>query len=116
MSGLSLSRQSSQIASPNKEVQLQKDESARTDIDPELKDIYDRIKDAEENYNDTRDLIIELADYFVKVDSRERALNNYILAYEKPSSATDIKLDITFKVLLAGLKWSDLELMKKQVD
>ena len=113
MSGLSLSRQSSSIASPNKEELHKREDQSREDLDPELKDIYARIKEAEENYNDTRDLIIELADYFVKIDSRDRAINNYILAFEKAAGATDIKLDITFKVLLAGLKWQDLELMKK---
>ena len=116
MSGLSLSRQSSMLASPDKEEQRKKEDESKGDLDPELKEIYAKIKEAEENYNDIRDLLIELADYFVKVDQKERAVSNYILAYEKASGAVDIKLDITFKFFLAGLKWQDLELMKKQVD
>ena len=113
MSGLSLSRQSSALASPDKEEQRKKEDESKGDLDPELKVIYAKIKEAEENYNDIRDLLIELADYFVKVDQKERAVSNYILAYEKASGAVDIKLDITFKFFLAGLKWQDLELMKK---
>lgn len=114
---LSLSRSASLLVSPPREKELRAGEESRTDLDPELLEKYRRLKDAEQNFGDleVREILIEIAQYFLARGDLSRALNNYSSAYEKAGS-TDVKIDITLKVMLIGFKLKDSELLKKQIE
>lgn len=114
---LSLSRSASLLVSPPKEKELRTTEESSPDLDPELMDKYMRLKDAEQNFGDleVREILIEIAQYFFSRGYLERALSNYFTAYEK-AGTTDVKIDITLKVMLIGFKLQDLELLKKQIE
>lgn len=114
---LQLSQQISALISESKETQTRKEEETLDSLEPELKELYKKLKEAEDNFGDleVRDALIELGDFFFKKDNIERALNNFVLAYAK-AGAADFKIDICMKLMLLGFKLRDLDLLKKQVE
>lgn len=99
----SLSRGPSITGSPSREEQRRKKEIEDGGNPDELSKLYSQLSEAELNFNemDIRDILIRIGDYFLAKSDAERSLNNFLLAYSK-AGTTDIKIDITLKIMLIG--------------
>lgn len=104
-------------ANPAKEEELRKQETERGGLPTELSTLYTRLSEAEQNFSDIdiRDIMIEIGDYWQKLGDFERAINVYLVAYEK-AGASDIKIDITLKISLIGFKTKNLDMLKKEIE
>ena len=114
---MSLFKSLSITPAPEKEDERRKAEAEQPNIPERLKELYSSYKDAEDNYNEQgiRDVLIEIGDYFFEQNNLERAVNNFLLAYNR-AGTSDIKIDITLKLILVGFRIKDLDLLKKQVE
>lgn len=112
-----MSRSSSVMASPSREEQKRKSDLETGAISPALQELYHKLKEAEENFSemDLRDTFIMIGEYFLEAGEFERSLSNFQLAYDK-AGATDIKIDITLKMMLVGFKVKDHERLRKHVE
>ncbi|CAG9321349.1 unnamed protein product [Blepharisma stoltei] len=104
-------------ANPTQEEELRKAEVEKGDLPSALSALYTRLSEAEQNFSDIdiRDTLIEIGDYFQAEGNFDRAINIYLIAYDK-AGASDIKIDITLKIALIGFKTKNLDMLKKEIE
>ena len=84
------------------------------DFEAELKKLDDTIKNAEENEGDTeiRDAVIAKADFYLKNDKIDKAIEIYYIGLKK-SIGVARKMDIIFIIMEIYFKQDNLKLVKE---
>ena len=84
------------------------------DFEAELKKLDDTIKNTEENEGDTeiRDAVIAKADFYLKNDKIDKAIEIYYIGLKK-SIGVARKMDIIFIIMEIYFKQDNLKLVKE---
>ena len=84
------------------------------DFEAELKKLDDKIKNNEENEGDTeiRDAVIAKADFYLKNDKIDKAIEIYYIGLKK-SIGVARKMDIIFIIMEIYFKQDNLKLVKE---
>eukprot|EP00929_Paragymnodinium_shiwhaense_P028586 TRINITY_DN1654_c0_g1_i1.p1 TRINITY_DN1654_c0_g1~~TRINITY_DN1654_c0_g1_i1.p1 ORF type:complete len:388 (+),score=131.43 TRINITY_DN1654_c0_g1_i1:67-1230(+) len=97
------------------------DEALRAELkkknDEELAKIEAKIQDASENLGETetRDAMLEKADFFNRIGDKSAALEAYTVAFEK-TIGTGGRLDNILTVIRIAFFFEDMDLAKKEID
>jgi 26S proteasome regulatory subunit N7 len=88
-----------------------------TDIQNKLKELDDKIKDAEENLgeNEVREGNLAKAQYYHQIGDKDAALSAYRLTQSK-TVALGQKLDNVFAMIRIGFAFSDKDLIRRSID
>jgi 26S proteasome regulatory subunit N7 len=82
-----------------------------------LKELDAKIQDAEDNFGESevREALLNKAEYYHKIGDKEKALTAYRTTSDKTVSLGQ-RLDIVFAMLRIGFAFSDLDLVKRNID
>jgi 26S proteasome regulatory subunit N7 len=93
------------------------EEELRKQNEVKLKELDDKIKDAEENFgeNEVREALLAKAEYYHKIGDKDKALEAYRITTEK-TVALGQRLDIVFAIMRIGFSWLDLDLLRRNIE
>jgi 26S proteasome regulatory subunit N7 len=85
--------------------------------DEKLKELDDKITDAEENFGESevREALLTKAQYFARIGDKEKALAAYRLTSDKTVSLGQ-RLDIVFAILRIAFAFNDLDLLNRNIE
>lgn len=89
----------------------------RTVNEDKLKELDEKIKDAEDNFGESevREANLNKAEYYHKIGDKEKTLTQYRITSEKTVSLGQ-RLDIVFGLLRVGFAFLDLDLIQRNVE